>query len=302
MQDGQRRSGFELLAYPDVTVATLAGIWPELGSIRPAIVEQLEIDAKYRSYVERQEADVEAYRKDEALVIPVGAFLRGDRGALHRGAREARARPSGDTRCGGADPRRDTGSRDVVAGACPARRVAAQRVTGPAAQPIFGPEEFRRATGVPRGTLEQLERYAEHLVTWQKRLNLVAPSTIPDLWRRHMLDSAQLYPLIKDTGLVAPERPLVDLGSGAGFPGLVLSIMGIRPAILVESDSRKCAFLREAIRVSEVNKNRVATDSVDIFRNRIENSGPETRRRDHRPRSRATEGTPCLRRVFSHYR
>jgi len=143
-------------------------------------------------------------------------------------------------------------------------------VNGRSSNGTFGPEDFGRATGVPRGTLDQLERYAAHLVTWQKRLNLVAPSTIPDLWRRHMLDSAQLYPLIRDSGRVSPDRPLVDLGSGAGFPGLVLAIMGVRPAILIESDARKCAFLREAIRITEVNKNRVATDSVDILRVRIE--------------------------------
>ncbi len=70
VQDGQKRSGFEILAYPDVSFEALAGIWPELGEVSPAIAGQLEIDAKYRSYVERQDADVAAYRKDEALALP----------------------------------------------------------------------------------------------------------------------------------------------------------------------------------------------------------------------------------------
>ena len=70
VQDGQRRSGFELLAYQDVSFENLTRIWPELGAITPSIAGQLEIDAKYRSYVERQDSDVAAYRKDEALVIP----------------------------------------------------------------------------------------------------------------------------------------------------------------------------------------------------------------------------------------
>jgi 16S rRNA (guanine527-N7)-methyltransferase len=134
----------------------------------------------------------------------------------------------------------------------------------------FGPEDFRRATGVPRETLDRLTRYADLLVTWQKRLNLVAPSTIPDLWHRHMLDSAQLYPLVQAAGVVSSQRPLVDLGSGAGFPGLVLAILGVSPVLLVESDAKKCAFLREAVRLSLNGPDRVAGDSVDILRSRIE--------------------------------
>jgi tRNA uridine 5-carboxymethylaminomethyl modification enzyme len=66
-QDGQRRSGLELLAYPGVTVASLTAIWPELGDIRPDVAEQLEIEARYRGYLERQTAEVEAFRREEAL-------------------------------------------------------------------------------------------------------------------------------------------------------------------------------------------------------------------------------------------
>ena len=144
-------------------------------------------------------------------------------------------------------------------------------MTRPSIEGPFGPEDFRAATDVPRETLERLTRYADLLATWQKRLNLVAPSTIPDLWRRHMLDSAQLYPLVRDSGLVGPDRPLVDLGSGAGFPGLVLAIMGVSPVVLVESDARKCAFLREASRLAGLTLGRVEIDSVDILRARAEN-------------------------------
>jgi 16S rRNA (guanine527-N7)-methyltransferase len=104
---------------------------------------------------------------------------------------------------------------------------------------------FQAETGVSRETLDRLERYAEALRRWQARINLVAPASLPDLWRRHMLDSAQLLPLIPPSA-----RRLVDLGSGAGFPGLVLAILGVREVHLVEADSRKCAFLREAARLS----------------------------------------------------
>lgn len=105
------------------------------------------------------------------------------------------------------------------------------------------PEEFAAATDVSRETLERLERYAALLVKWNRRINLVGRATIDDLWRRHMLDSAQLLPLIPDGA-----GSLIDLGSGAGFPGLVLAICGVENVHLIESDRKKCAFLREAAR------------------------------------------------------
>jgi tRNA uridine 5-carboxymethylaminomethyl modification enzyme len=68
-KDGQRRSAFELLSYPDFGVADLARVWPQLGGINAKIAEQLEIDAKYAVYLDRQQADVESYRRDESLVL-----------------------------------------------------------------------------------------------------------------------------------------------------------------------------------------------------------------------------------------
>lgn len=100
------------------------------------------------------------------------------------------------------------------------------------------PQDFQKFTGVSRETLARLEIYAAMLEKWQKAINLVGPATLPDLWRRHMLDSAQLFPLIP-----SEARRLADLGSGAGFPGLVLAIMGAPDVQLIESDQRKCTFL-----------------------------------------------------------
>jgi len=71
-EDGKKRSAADLLAYPDIDLARLALIWPELGGIAPAVAEQIEIDARYRSYIERQAADIAAYRRDEALKLPPG--------------------------------------------------------------------------------------------------------------------------------------------------------------------------------------------------------------------------------------
>lgn len=109
----------------------------------------------------------------------------------------------------------------------------------------YGPDDFQRDTGVSRETLDRLRAYAELLAKWNARINLVGRESEPDLWRRHMLDSAQLLQLIpKDA------RSVADIGAGAGLPGLILSVLNTSAQIhLIESDRRKAAFLREAIRL-----------------------------------------------------
>jgi tRNA uridine 5-carboxymethylaminomethyl modification enzyme len=69
-KDGQRRSAFELLSYPDIGIAELTRIWPRFAELSPKIAQQLEIDAKYQVYLSRQAADVESYRRDESLLLP----------------------------------------------------------------------------------------------------------------------------------------------------------------------------------------------------------------------------------------
>ena len=123
------------------------------------------------------------------------------------------------------------------------------------------PAGFAALTGVSRETLGQLEAYADLLKRWSGRINLVSHNTLGDLWRRHFLDSAQLLPFIPNKA-----RSLVDLGSGAGFPGLVLAILGVPGIELIESDARKGVFLREAARI--------ANASVKIVDSRIETVKP----------------------------
>lgn len=122
------------------------------------------------------------------------------------------------------------------------------------------PQEVGQALGVSRETLGRLEAYADLLVKWQKAINLVSPATLPELWRRHILDCGQLARLAPLDGL------WLDLGAGAGLPGLVLAILGAREVRLVESDGRKCAFLREAARITAA--------PAQILHARIENVAP----------------------------
>ena len=112
-------------------------------------------------------------------------------------------------------------------------------------EPRLGPEGFGELVPVSRETRARLEAYAELLTRWSTRINLVGRDTLADLWRRHILDSAQLHRFIPSAA-----RSLIDLGSGAGLPGLVLAILGVPGVELVEADSRKAAFLREAARIT----------------------------------------------------
>jgi 16S rRNA (guanine527-N7)-methyltransferase len=101
---------------------------------------------------------------------------------------------------------------------------------------------FQKVIGVSHETLTKFDRYAEILIEWNQKFNLVSESTLPHIWSRHFLDSAQLFKHIDPAG-----KHIADLGSGAGFPGLVLSIMGIPGIRLIESTRKKAAFLDTVI-------------------------------------------------------
>jgi 16S rRNA (guanine527-N7)-methyltransferase len=106
----------------------------------------------------------------------------------------------------------------------------------------------RRAFDVSRETTERLELMVSELQRWQNIKNLVGPGTLDHIWTRHIEDSLQLYSYRESA------QSWLDLGSGAGFPGLVLAIAGRETNLavtLVESNSRKCAFMRHVARVTE---------------------------------------------------
>jgi 16S rRNA (guanine527-N7)-methyltransferase len=99
------------------------------------------------------------------------------------------------------------------------------------------------AYNVSRESLDRLGHYVDLLLTWQRRINLIGPATVEHVWQRHIVDSIQVIKLLpKHTTAIA------ELGSGAGIPGLVLAIAGNYEAHLYESNGKKSAFLREAIR------------------------------------------------------
>jgi 16S rRNA (guanine527-N7)-methyltransferase len=151
-----------------------------------------------------------------------------------------------------------SGATTVARSASRPDRPAVSRET--ADRPL-GADGFRRVTGASATDVERLAAHLALLERWQRRMNLVGAATLADPWRRHFLDSAQLAPL-----LPSDDPRLIDLGSGAGFPGLVLAILTPARVRLAESDARKCAFLSEAARVTGA--------TAEIVNARIESLAP----------------------------
>ena len=117
---------------------------------------------------------------------------------------------------------------------------------------------FKKHINVSHETLEKLVIYFDLLNVWQKKMNLVSNNSLQDAEIRHFLDSAQLYVFCKNL-----NGNIIDFGSGAGFPGAVLSILGASKTFLVESNKKKCNFLKSLKK--ETNSN------FNVINSRIEN-------------------------------
>lgn len=125
--------------------------------------------------------------------------------------------------------------------------------------------EFTKSLNVSRETTQRLEIYHQLLIKWQRAINLVSPTTIPDAWNRHFVDSAQILPLIP-----GHVQTIADLGCGGGFPGLVLAILEPRFEMhLIESDEKKCQFMRTVSRETNT--------PVTIHNKRIEQAYEDVR-------------------------
>ena len=117
---------------------------------------------------------------------------------------------------------------------------------------IFDQYRFKSQFGVSKECIRKLELYENLISKWQEKVNLISKVSAQDLWKRHFFDSAQLLNFIEKT-----EKVLVDLGSGAGFPGLVLALKFVEsggPRVhLVEANKKKALFLNEANQILNTN-------------------------------------------------
>ncbi len=132
--------------------------------------------------------------------------------------------------------------------------------------------------GVSRETIKQLDAYIELLRLWNRNTNLVGASSLGEVWDRHVLDSAQIWGLIDlEDGL------LFDLGSGAGFPGMVLAILGCKRVSLIEASKKKCLFLSHVARTLGL--------SVKVVNSRVERYKPKEQAKFITSRALASVGT-----------
>ena len=118
-------------------------------------------------------------------------------------------------------------------------------------------ESFCSHLYVSRETYEKFEIYHKTLLKWQNSINLISNSTLDNIWVRHFIDSGQLYRFTQNI-----NGNILDFGSGAGFPGLILAMMGNNNINIVESDQKKCTFIREVAMLSKTN--------IKIYNCRIE--------------------------------
>jgi 16S rRNA (guanine527-N7)-methyltransferase len=117
--------------------------------------------------------------------------------------------------------------------------------------------EFLQHYPVSHETLEKISTYVDVLLKWNSKINLISKYTVDNIWVRHILDSAQVV------GFVDKSQKFLDIGSGAGLPGIVLSILGVESVTLLDSDQRKCSFLLEVARILEL--------KINVINDRVEN-------------------------------
>lgn len=120
--------------------------------------------------------------------------------------------------------------------------------------------EWLKAQSVPRETMEKLEAYVAMLLAGADRQNLIAASTKDEIWARHIVDSAQLLPLAP-----VPQGTWVDLGSGAGLPGIVIAILSPWPVVLSESRRKRIEFLCEVVRALDLSNVTVAGQRAETL-------------------------------------
>lgn len=126
-----------------------------------------------------------------------------------------------------------------------------------------------RSFNISREIIATLRKYQQLVLSWNGKFNLISKNSIANFWLRHIIDSLQLLTYIKERDIT-----LVDIGSGAGLPGIVLSIAGVKAVTLIEANAKKAAFLWQASKLSNnkvaVNNSRIENEqlSCDILTSR----------------------------------
>ena len=238
-QDGNKRDGVEVLAFPSVAFEDILPLFPQLERTEDEIRQQIVRDSLYVNYISRQEKEVAALKRDEEHIIP-SDFSYEIEGLSNE-------------------------LRQKLQHACPENLSQAARIDGITPSCVSAhPGEFEATSShaveicmsvqvietrydVSRETSERLQIFSKTLEKWNPRINLVSNNSLRELWTRHILDSVQVF------DIPTLGTSWLDIGSGGGLPGLIVAILAAEHApdmtvTLIESDQRKCAFLRNVAR------------------------------------------------------
>ena len=209
-KDGIRRTAFELLANQETQYSDLAKVWPTLQNTDREISEQLAKDALYSNYINRQVQDLNAIRRDEARLIPVNF----DYETVSSLSTELQLKLSSVRPENIAQASRISGMTPV------GLALILANLDSKKIKNSGGGLRGLLELDVSRETLDALKYFEDLVVLWNPAINLISNRSVSDLWSRHIVDSAQLFLFtLPDEGL------WLDVGSGGGFPGIVVSIV-----------------------------------------------------------------------------
>jgi 16S rRNA (guanine(527)-N(7))-methyltransferase RsmG len=262
-QDGKKRSAFDMLGYNDSSWKMIEKIWPYFTKLGLTVVEkeQLRIKAFYQKYVNRQNLEIAELKKESNLKLLKEINL---------------------DECSGISNE----IREIIRNKKPQNIAEASSLPGmtPTAVSLLlryvkkksmtfsnkSRAAFMNLYDVSRETMSMFDEYEKILKEWQKKFNLIGNSTINKIWSRHFLDSALAYKVLRSS-LVEKNRKsfsLIDVGTGAGFPGLVIALLFVETKIncdiyLIESNKKKIKFLNAVIKSLNL--------KVTVINNRVEN-------------------------------
>lgn len=219
-QDGQKRTIFEVLGLQNASLDQTKEIFPFINSISPSILQYLLVESKYSSYIERQNNDIQIL-KSENIKIPESISY-SKIGGLSNEVKELFEKHRPPT----------LQDAKLIPGITPASIMSV--VT-------YLKFKTMQSCNVSHETKDKLESYKKLLLKWNQKINLISKASEDDVEKRHIMDSLQIERFFSG------GEKIVDVGTGAGLPGCVLAILGYE-VVLVDSDSRKVSFLREAVR------------------------------------------------------
>ena len=235
--DGKIRSVFDLLSFKNINFRMLETIWPELKKIEPSIKDQIEIESHYKFYLDRQNEEIKSFKKDENLIFPKN-FDFNTVGSLSNEVVEKLnlIKPP------------SLGAASRISGVTPLSYYCTFKTCQKKIQKTKGRINlntlfeidmfFTKKYHLKKNQIALYEKFINYLIAWNKNMNLVGKSTLIDPFNSHILDCLQINNFILNK-----SSTILDLGTGAGLPGIILSICGFENVSLVDSNLKKINFI-----------------------------------------------------------